>query len=216
MLFTDRASLVSPGFFTLAEAISAVTEWLMGELGSKTAMEHQAKYREPDEAAKSMIFEGFRDGKLSSYLETKKGKIRKISKQDWLAPHGAVLVAVERDSRREIITVLGPEGYVSGRVVVREVDIEKFLAPANVDEKSTPSRGPGRDPKYDSDGFLIEVFRIMFEGRRRPETQAELIRLASGAYANAHLPGGKPHYDWAKKKVSRVWRELGLGVNADE
>ena len=43
------------------------------------------------------------------------------------------------------------------------------------------------------------------------KARTELIRLASDAYAEARLPGGRPHYDWAKKKVSRVWRELGLG-----
>jgi hypothetical protein len=104
---------------------------------------------------------------------------------------------------------------VIGSIVVKEVDLLEFLRPSP-HETSGPKRGPGRHPKYDSDGFLIEVFRIMFEARRRPETQAELIRLASEAYAKARLPGGRPHPDWARKRVSRFSHELGLGINDEE
>ena len=107
MQFAENATLVSPGFLTLAEAISAVTEWLMRDLESKTAAELQVRYRGAKEPAKSVVFDAFREGELPSYLETKEGKIRRISKQDWSLRYGAVLHAVESNPHDVFITVQG-------------------------------------------------------------------------------------------------------------
>jgi hypothetical protein len=68
----------------------------------------------------------------------------------------------------------------------------------------------GRPPRYDADAFLIEAFRIVFENRLKPRTQAELMRLAIAAYAEKKLPGGRPKEDWAKKKVRKLCRELEI------
>ena len=64
----------------------------------------------------------------------------------------------------------------------------------------------------DSDAFLIEAFRSLYEATSHPKTEAELRKRALDAYAEAGHPGGTPSEDWARDKIKRLWRHLELGL----
>jgi hypothetical protein len=99
---------------------------------------------------------------------------------------------------------------------VRETELTAMLEGRPIVASSlegAKDRDPGGRPeKYNTEGFLIEAFRIIYEGGQ-PETQADLRRQAIKAYdANRGIRGKKhPSDEWAKPKIRRVWYGLGLG-----
>jgi hypothetical protein len=69
----------------------------------------------------------------------------------------------------------------------------------------------GAPRRFDTEAFLIEAFRVVYE-TPPPKTEAELRRRALDAYAEAGHAGGTPSDDWARDKIIRFWRKLNLGI----
>ena len=90
----------------------------------------------------------------------------------------------------------------------------EVAAPANADKP----RG-GAPPKHDAEAFLIEAFRLLYEGYV-PKNAADLRRRALERYweskqvsENGPQRLEPPSDEWAKPKIRRLWAILGLGSN---
>ncbi len=101
--------------------------------------------------------------------------------------------------------------HVVGRddLVVRRAEIERFAA-AHLGNagKAQPSasRQRGAPPRYDWDGFWVEVCRRVHE-EGVPETQGQLVRLMLDWFAET---GRRiPDASTVKKKLSPLWQLLG-------
>jgi len=79
-------------------------------------------------------------------------------------------------------------------------------------EQALPLNKGGRPKDHDGEAFLIEAFRIIYEGNPMPTRQAHLVELALEAYS-AKRPAGEepPGLTWAKDKVRKLWKALDLG-----
>lgn len=95
--------------------------------------------------------------------------------------------------------------------IARTCNASRVVVTCPPDDASAPPSRRGRQPTYDSDGFLIEAFRLLYENRARPTTQADLMRRTLDAYKRRGYPVGKSADEWGKKKLRKLWRELELG-----
>jgi hypothetical protein len=81
--------------------------------------------------------------------------------------------------------------------------------PGTSTEKLKDRGGPST--QFDEVDFIIEAFRVIYEGSSLPASQADLNRRATEAYATSKgLPPGKPSLEWGKEKVRRLWTALEL------
>jgi hypothetical protein len=150
------------------------------------------------------------DGSIPSYLATKFGKLHEVSPSCWAEFGESVLREthwVRRDGALEL--------ELSGRIVIPAEHAAALikLVSAHRDQcRTQPHEVGGAPPKYDGEAFLIEAFRLLYEGKPSPSTPAELRKRALDAYGEAGHAGGVPSEDWARTKIKKLWQRLGLGV----
>jgi hypothetical protein len=147
------------------------------------------------------------NGALSAYVQEQSGRLSELPSEAWADVPTVEITETER---------LGPgqvEYSLSAKVLVpiSQVAVLLNLATALTAQQDRTSRTGGQGgapPKYDSELFLTEAFRILYEGNPAPRTPAELRRRALDAYAEAGHPGGTPSEDWARPKISTLWKRL--------
>jgi len=108
------------------------------------------------------------------------------------------------------ITSLVVSGQGPRRDIQVDQDSRKSDPPVSVDGEK---RRGGAPPKHDAEAFLIEAFRLLYEGFV-PESPAQLRRRALERYWEKKAPSGSnaepPSDEWAKPKIRKLWGELGL------
>src|SRR5215212_7223025 len=122
---------------------------------------------------------------------------------------GTLIVPTE--SLNEFISRLVAPGTSSTSAEFVAASGSEAVAPANADKP----RG-GAPPKHDAEAFLIEAFRLLYEGYV-PKNAADLRRRALERYweskqALENGPQGlePPSDEWAKRKIRKLWAILGL------
>jgi hypothetical protein len=148
------------------------------------------------------------EGTLRSFATDGHGHFSELPAAFWCATD-----SIETIERRRVTSVAA-EYEFKGKVVVSREQLAilvKLAADASLrrsELKNTEDRGCA-PRKYDSDAFLIEAFRIIYDPRiPMPQTPAELRRRVSDAYAE--LGYGTPSEDWAREKINRLWDALGI------
>lgn len=163
-----------------------------------------------------------RSGNLQAWCSDQDGNVKQIEPAFWTSKDAAR--ALEENEVRT-----GPlySGRSEGRPVFLGADLDKHLPSfeqrlkQSADERLTSKvaaasprqsvldKGGGKQ-LYDEVGFLIEAFKIVYEGKPPPNSQADLSRKALDAYQQRGLKGGTPSPEWPKVIIRRLWKELGL------
>jgi hypothetical protein len=147
------------------------------------------------------------NGALSAYVQEQSGRLSELPGGAWTDVPIVQLTESER---------LGPEQIeyrLSAKVLVPRTQVAVLLKLAadvtaqHYRNSRTYDQG-GAPPKYDSELSLTEAFRILYESNPAPKTPAELRRRALDAYVQAGHPGGSPSEDWARPKISKLWKRL--------
>jgi hypothetical protein len=146
---------------------------------------------------------------LTGYVESDSGSVRQLPQEFWSDGVTAELAETQRYNDKRF------EYRLSGKVVVSREQLSTLMdVAAHLQKQDTKNRARdrgGAPPKYDSEAFLMEAFRIVYEGKPTPKTEADLRRRALDAYVEAGLPGGTPSEDWAREKIQKLWRRVRLG-----
>jgi hypothetical protein len=148
------------------------------------------------------------EGTLRSFVADEHGGFSELSAAFWEASSSMETM----ESRR--FTSAGAEYKFTGKIVVTREQLSTLVKLASdgalraSESKKTTDRG-GAPRKYDSDAFLIEAFRIIYDPAiPMPKTPAELRNRVCDAYAE--LGHGTPSEDWAREKINRLWDALGI------
>jgi hypothetical protein len=151
-------------------------------------------------------------GAIPSYRTSRTGHLSQLPPNYW----GEIAELELRETRRLKDGVV--EYGILGRIVIPTAQLNELLKLVSSSKEDShmphPERG-GAPPKYDSEAFLIEAFRIVYESKPTPSTAAELRKRALDAYAEAGHMGGAPGEDWARRKIKRLWQQLGLGARGE-
>lgn len=99
-------------------------------------------------------------------------------------------------------------------ILIRRDEVERFEAnstpaPPDISASNPPvvRGGPGAPPKYDWDGFWVEACRRIHDDGI-PPTQAAMVRDLLGWFDDKCA--AVPDESTVKKKVSKLWKALGL------
>jgi hypothetical protein len=129
------------------------------------------------------------------------------------SPLAGTLIVPTEALNEFISRLVAPPGTGTSTEFVAASEPEA-AAPANADKP----RG-GAPPKHDAEAFLIEAFRLLYEGYV-PKSPADLRRRALERYweskqvsENGPQRLEPPSDEWAKPKIRRLWAILGLGSN---
>jgi hypothetical protein len=109
-----------------------------------------------------------------------------------------------------------PLGSTNGKAFIKNREIENVLAglPARPltgerHKEHGPPPNPGGAPrKYDWEAFLIQAFKLIYEGGPIP-AQAKLIELTLDWY-EANVKGPVPDLEQCKPKIRRFYKHLGI------
>jgi hypothetical protein len=150
------------------------------------------------------------EGVLPSYVESATGKLVAIDPHFWSDRASIQVLETKKISRG------AAQYHLSGQVVIPQKELNQLLE--RVTQFKTQSkpilsslRKGGAPARYDSEAFLIEAFRILYDSTPAPKTEADLRRRALDAYTEAGHPGGTPSDDWARPKIRSLWKRLSLG-----
>jgi hypothetical protein len=166
-------------------------------------------------AAWELILGALRKGTLEACLQDMERLVRTIPAEAWLTS-GAIFSPpnkVElppRSDKHFTVELMTKHGLVLGKILISERSFSSFLEDTLAPDRTLNRGRPGREPKYDNDEFLIEIFRVIYEGRPFPKNKKDLVDRACRAYERARLKSGRPEYEWARKKVRKVWTGLQL------
>jgi hypothetical protein len=150
------------------------------------------------------------NGALSAYLQDETGQLTEVRSEFWAEAPTIEVSEKQRFSGKNV------EYYLSGKVIVPRAQIAALIKLASEVTSQQDSSGRaqnqgGAPPKYDTEVFLTEAFRILYESNPAPKTAADLRRRALNAYAEGGHPGGTPSEDWARPKIAKLWRRLRSG-----
>ena len=148
------------------------------------------------------------DGTLAAYLSSGKDPPKELAREVWQSESRVSLVETKKVGSGVI------RYRISGEVLISRVQLRDLLKLAKQIQKQSHQRARdrgGAPARYDSEAFLIEAFRELYEGRSSPKRPAELRERALDAYAKNGHPGGVPSEDWARGKIKKLWTSLGLG-----
>ena len=113
------------------------------------------------------------DGTLAAYIQANSGQIEALSPETWT--EGTLVDVTER--KRVTGDVL--ECQVSGKVLLPRRQVAALLRLASKiksEGRRDPENPGGRPAKYDSEAFLIEAFRLLFDRKLNPRMPADLWR----------------------------------------
>ncbi|MEI8341801.1 MAG: hypothetical protein WCH43_09745 [Verrucomicrobiota bacterium] len=126
--------------------------------------------------------------------------------------NGSTTIQRFMSSRTEnFLEISEPAGMVVcvSDIVLRHEECSRFSQRYGLRVLSDPGRkgrgGPGISPRFDWDGFWIQVCRRLHNDGF-PETQAALVRELQEWFSSSIEVG--PDTSTVKKKVSRMWKEL--------
>jgi hypothetical protein len=147
------------------------------------------------------------NGTLLGYFQNESGQVAQLPPEFWAEAPAVELTETQRLTGKYV------EYQLSGKVMVLREQISVLLKlVANFGSqqgRNSRSRGQGgAPPKYDSEAFLTEAFRILYESNPAPRSPADLRRRALDAYVEAGHPGGAPSEDWARPKILKLWKRL--------
>jgi hypothetical protein len=105
-------------------------------------------------------------------------------------------------------------GHLEKELAVESSSISNIPSPASESGGNAKRRSGGAPRKYDREAFLIEAFKLIYDGLV-PATQAELRKAAIEAYyANIQIEdSGNAESltdEWAKPLIRRFWNRLEL------
>jgi hypothetical protein len=141
-----------------------------------------------------------------------------FSRDAWeLIRNGSKLICNLRNGEDGYID-LEPQGHqsdfsaVTGDILIRRDEVERFEAesapaPRDVSVASAARGGPGAPPKYDWESFWIETCRRLHDDGP-PSTQKEMVLNLLGWFDDKGA--AVPDESTVKKKVSKLWKALGL------
>jgi hypothetical protein len=143
------------------------------------------------------------NGSLAAYSKTSDQEVKQFPAEFWDDRSSVQLVRSQRIEGDRLVY------EVSLKVLLSQVQVKALLEAARSAARQTRNvdRG-GAPPKYDIEAFLTEAFRILYESNPGPKTPAELRRRTLDAYAEKGHAGGVPSEDWARPKISKLWKRL--------
>jgi hypothetical protein len=181
-----------------------------GKLEIESALEKRAGYLRLARMMWERLRDEMYDGRLPGYAFMLAGKINRLPNDVWRS------VGLNDLYFKDLAYFVVDGNKTVAVACVLETELTAMLEGRPIAAPS-PQRENERDPggrprQYDGEAFLIEAFRIIYEGAL-PRSQAELRRLALDAYnANSSIEAEKnPSDDWAKLKIRRLWHRLELG-----
>ncbi|WP_156612480.1 hypothetical protein [Paramagnetospirillum marisnigri] len=103
--------------------------------------------------------------------------------------------------------VVAPDDLLIRREEVERFEANNAPAPRDVSAPSLSRGGPGAPPKYDWESFWIETCRRLHDDGP-PSTQKEMVLNLLGWFDDKGA--AVPDESTVKKKVSKLWKALGL------